>query len=116
MISVTRILRLTMRVAHWAEPHVKEWHRKRHFHRVEGQRHLAASNWGEAEKHFTLALAERRHSKQRRCELLLDLQHAQRRQRKLEEAGQTAQAAMQAAGTRSLRARAQDSLVDLQLE
>ena len=47
MISVTRIFRLSMRVAHWAEPHVKEWHRQRHLNRVEGQRHLDARNWSE---------------------------------------------------------------------
>src|SRR5580693_1871573 len=85
MISVTRIVRLTMRVARWAEPHVKEWHRQRHLNRTEGQRHLDSHNWAEAEKHFTLALAERRHSKQRQCELLLNLEQAQRRQRKLGE-------------------------------
>jgi tetratricopeptide (TPR) repeat protein len=119
MISVTRIFRLTMRVARWAEPHVKEWHRKRHFNRVEGQRHLDSRNWGEAEKHLTLALAERRHSNKRRCELLLNLEHAQRRQKKLTEAEQSALAAMEVAARtpgRSLRARAEDALVDVQLE
>ena len=86
-----------MRVARWAEPHVKEWHRKRHLNRVEGQRHLDSRNWSEAEKHFTLALAERRHSNRRRCELLLNLEHAQRRQKKLAEAEQSALAALEAA-------------------
>jgi hypothetical protein len=119
MISVTRIFRLTMRVARWAEPHVKEWHRQRHFNRVEGQRHLESRNWAEAEKHLQLALTERRHSNKRRCELLLNLEHAQRRQRKLAEAEQSALAAMDAAGRsrgRSLLARAQDALVDVQIE
>ena len=116
MISVTRILRLTMRVARWAEPHVKEWRRKRHFHRVEGRRHLDARNWAEAEKHLALALAERRHSKRRRCELLLDLEFAQRRQRKLAEAEQSGLAALQTAPGRALPSRAQDALVDIQLE
>jgi tetratricopeptide (TPR) repeat protein len=116
MISVTRILRLTMRVVQWAEPHIKEWHRQRHLHRVEGQRHLDSRNWGEAETHFTLALAERRHSNQRRCELLLNLEQAQRRQRKLAEAEQSALWAMEIARSRSLRARAQDALVDIEIE
>jgi tetratricopeptide (TPR) repeat protein len=116
MISITRIFRLTMRVARWAEPHVKEWHRQRHLNRTEGQRHLDSRNWAEAEKHFTLALAERRYSKQRQCELLLNLEQAQRRQRKLGEAEQSAAAALGIAPSRSLRARAQDALVDIQLE
>jgi tetratricopeptide (TPR) repeat protein len=119
MISVTRIFRLSMRVAHWAEPHVKEWHRQRHLNRVEGQRHLDAHNWSEAERYFTLALAERRHSAKRRCELLLNLEQAQRGQRKLVEAEQSALAAMELAvrsRSRSLRARAQDALVEIQVE
>ena len=119
MISVTRIFRISMKVARWAEPHVKEWHRKRHFNRVEGQRNLDCRNWSEAEKHLTLALAERRHSDKRRCELLLNLEQAQRRQKKLTEAEQSALAAWRrrlGPGDRSLRARAQDALVDIQLE
>jgi len=119
MIGVTRIFRLSMKVARWAEPHVREWHRKRHFNRVEGQRHLDCRNWSEAEKYLTLALAERRHSNKRRCELLLNLEYAQRRQKKLAEAEQLALAALDAAAqtrSRSLRARAQDALVDIQLE
>jgi tetratricopeptide (TPR) repeat protein len=119
MISVTRIFRLTMRVARWAEPHVKEWHRKRHFHRVEGQRHLDSRNWSEAEKHLSTALAERRHSDKRRCELLLNLEYAQRRQKKLTEAEQSALAATETADRakdRSLRARAQDALVDIRID
>lgn len=116
MISVTRLFRLSMRVAHWAEPHVKEWHRKRHLNRTEGLRHLDSHNWAEAEKHFTLALAERRHSTQRRCELLLNLEHAQRRQGKLTEAEQSASTALGIAEGRSLRARAQDALVDVHLD
>lgn len=116
MISVTRLFRLTMRIAHWAEPHVKEWHRQRHFHRVEGQRHLDSRNWSEAEKHFTLALGERRHSNQRRCELLLNLEHAQRHQRKLAEAEQSALGALEVAKSRSLRARGEDALVEIYIE
>jgi len=116
MISITRIFRLSMRVARWAEPHVKEWRRKRHLHRTEGRRHLDARNWAEAEKEFKLALAERRHSGGRRSELLLNLEQAQRRQRKLVEAAESAQAALEIASGRSLRARAQDALLDIQLE
>jgi tetratricopeptide (TPR) repeat protein len=116
MIGIFRIFRLSMRLVRWAEPRIKEWHHERQFNQVEGQRHLDARNYGEAEKHLKLALAERRHSKNRRCELLLNLERAQRRQAKLAEAEQTAQAALQTASGRSLRARAQDALVDVQLE
>jgi len=80
---------------------------------------LEARNWGEAEKHLTLALAERRHSEKRRCELLLNLEHAQLRQKKLAEAEHTTLAAMEAAartGERLLIARSQDAMVDLQID
>jgi tetratricopeptide (TPR) repeat protein len=116
MISVTRIFRLSMRVARWAEPHVREWHRQRHLHQTEGQRHLDARNWAEAEKEFTIALAERRHSGSRRAEMLVNLELAQRRQGKLAEAEQSAQAAIQIASSRPLRARAQDAVLDIQME
>jgi tetratricopeptide (TPR) repeat protein len=119
MIGVTRILRLSMRVANWAEQHIKKWHRKRHFHQVEGQRHLAGRDWAEAEKHLASALAERRHSSKRRCELLLSLEQAQLRQRKLVEAEESARAALASAvqaRNRSLRAQAQDATVDIQIE
>ena len=76
MISITRLFRLSMKMARWCKPHVREWHRKRHLHRMESQRHLDARNWSEAEKHLVIALAERRHSSQRRCELLLNLERA----------------------------------------
>jgi tetratricopeptide (TPR) repeat protein len=119
MISVTRLFRLGMRVAAWATPRVQEWHRQRHLNQVEGQRHLDARNWTEAEKHLSLALQERRHSAKRRVELLLGLAQAQRKQRKLTEAGETLQAAIAAAvDARNvpLHSRALDRLVDLQLD
>jgi len=116
MISVTRIVRLTIRVVRWAAPHIKEWNDERQFNQREGQRHLDCRNWAEAEKHLSLALAERRHSKQRRCELLLNLERAQRRQAKLAEAEQSLRAAMDIAPNRALRVRTQDALVDLQLD
>jgi tetratricopeptide (TPR) repeat protein len=111
-----RLIRLAMGIAHWAEERVKEWWQERQFQIVEGRRHLAARNWGEAEKHLSLALAERRHSKNKRCELLLDLERAQRRQGKLGESEQTLLAAMAIASNRELRARAEDTLLDHQLE
>jgi hypothetical protein len=48
MIGVTRIFRLGIRLATWATPHVKEWHRRRHVNRLEGHRHLDASNWSDS--------------------------------------------------------------------
>src|SRR5271170_8246230 len=118
MISVTRIARLGVRFAAWATPHVKEWHRQRHENRVEGERHLAACNWSEAENHLTKALAERRHSSQRRLDLLLGLTEAQRKQGKASEAEKTSQTAIGLAASaknKVLQSRALDGLVDIQL-
>ncbi len=119
MLSVTRIFRLAIRFATWVTPHVQEWHRQRHFNRVEGQRHLQSRNWPEAEKHLVLALAERRHSAKRRLELLLDLEKAQVPQHKLAEAEQTVRTAIGLAAqtkVHSMQSRALDALVDVQLE
>ena len=119
MISVTRIARLGVRLAAWATPHVKEWHRKRHENRVEGERHLNTRNWSEAEKHLTLALAERRHSSKRRLGLLLGLTEAQRKQGKAAEAEKTSQLAIDLAAkskNKVLQSRALDGLVDIQLD
>src|SRR5580658_2868511 len=119
MISVTRIARLGVRLAAWATPHVKEWHRKRHLNRVEGERHLATRNWSEAETHLTLALAERRHSSKRRLGLLLGLTEAQRKQGKAPEAEQTIQTAIALAASakdKVLQSQALDGLADIQLD
>src|ERR1700683_2660922 len=119
MIMVTRIPRLGVRFAAWATPHVKEWHRKRNENRVEGERHLTARNWSEAERHLTLALGERRHSSQRRLDLLLGLTEAQRKQGKDSEAEKTSQTAIVLAAkakNKVLQSRALDGLVDIQLD
>ncbi len=119
MISITRLVRLGVRVATWATPHVKEWHRKRHLNVTEGQRHLEARNWTEAEKHLTLALGERSRSVKQRIELLLSIEKAQRHQHKLVEAEQTSRQAIALAtkaGDRSARALTMEALVDVQLE
>lgn len=119
MLSVTRIFRLGIRFAAWATPHVQNWHRERHMNRVEGQRHLDARNWTEAERYFTAALAERKHSSERRLELLLGLGQAQGHQSKFELAEQSVEAAIQLAnqsGKQSFGARALDTLLDIQLE
>jgi tetratricopeptide (TPR) repeat protein len=119
MISVTRIFSLAVRFASWATPFVKEWHRKRHLNRVEGARHLAARNWSEAEKHLTMALAERRHSNPQRLDLLLALKEAQRKQGKSAEAEHTVLQAIDLAATAKstgLHSRALDALADVQLD
>ncbi|HEV1284313.1 MAG TPA: hypothetical protein VNU44_03355, partial [Bryobacteraceae bacterium] len=119
MISVTRIFRLGIRFASWVTPHVKEWHRQRHLNRVEGERHLTARNWSEAETHLKLALAERRHSSQVRLDLLLGLTEAQLKQGKTAEAEQTTKTAIGLASSsknKVLQSRALDSLAEIQLD
>jgi len=119
MISVTRIFRLGIRFAAWVTPHVKDWHRRRHLNRVEGERNLSVRNWSEAEKHLTLALAERRHSSKLRLDLLLGLKEAQRKQGKPSDAAQTTQTAIDLAVSsknKVLQARALDALADIQLD
>jgi tetratricopeptide (TPR) repeat protein len=120
MLSIIRlfvgIIRMVVRIANWFEERVKEWWRERQFQTMEGKRQLAVRNWSEAEKHLSFALAERRHSNNKRCELLLDLERAQSRQGKFPIAEQTLQAAMAIASNRPLRARAQDALLDLHLD
>src|SRR5689334_1054150 len=113
--SITRLFRLGIRVAAWATPHVQAWHRKRNVNVSEAERHLSSRNWSEAEKYLAAALAERRHSSKRRIGFLLDLQTAQRRQGKLDEAEQTARTAIgmaAQAGDHSLKARGMEALVD----
>jgi tetratricopeptide (TPR) repeat protein len=119
MISITRVFRLGIRFAAWVTPHVKEWHRKRHLNRVEGERHLTARNWTEAEKHLSAALAERKHASKRRLDLLLGLKEAQRKQGKPAEAEQTTQMAIALAASsrdKVLQSRALDALADIQLD
>jgi len=119
MVSITRIARLGVRFAAWVTPHVQEWHRKRHENRVEGQRNLTVRNWCEAERYFTLALAERRHASKVRLDLLLGLTEAQRKQGNASEAEATCQIAIDLAASsknKALQSRALGGLVDLQLD
>src|SRR6266404_6022095 len=119
MVGITRIIRLSIRFAEWAAPHVKEWHRQRHLNRVEGERHLEARNWGEAEKYFQFALAERKQPEKRRLGIMLGIEQAQRRQGKLAEAEQTARTVLELASksrNHQMRMRAMDSLADILLD
>jgi tetratricopeptide (TPR) repeat protein len=116
-MTVTRLFRLGIRIAAWATPRVKEWHRQRNLNLTEAERHVAARNWVDAEQHIVLALAERRHAPKRRLDLLLHLVHAQNRQGKLDQALQTAKIAVELAGSdQSMRSRALVAWVDLQLD
>ena len=100
-------------------PHAKEWHRQRHLNRVEGERHLTARNWTEAEKHLTLALAECRHSSKVRLDLLLGLAEAQRKLGKIAEAEQNTKTAIALAASAKnevLQSGALDALAEMQLD
>jgi tetratricopeptide (TPR) repeat protein len=89
------------------------------MNRVEGQRHLSARNWSEAEHHLTLALSERKHSGERRLDLLLGLAEAQRKQGKATEAEKTLETAIALAASsknKVLQSKALDGLVEIQLD
>jgi tetratricopeptide (TPR) repeat protein len=116
---VTRLFKLGIRFAAWITPHAKRWYRQRHLNRTEGERHLAAKNWGEAEKHFILALDERKHSPKLQIGMMLGLFEAQRKQGKTTEAEQTIKTAVDLAASAkdgALQSRALDALADLQLD
>ena len=106
-------------IAQWFETQAMAWWRERNLNRTEGERHLDAQNWVEAERHFQLALGERRHSAARTIELSVGLAKAQRQQRKLIEAEQIVRAAVDLAaqqGSRALQAKTLDELVDIQMD
>src|SRR5580704_3024772 len=90
MLGLSRIIKISARVAAWATPKIQKWNRERNMNRSEARRHLDARNWSEAEKHLQCALQEPRRSTADRLELLLGLAAAQRGQAKLEAAQQTA--------------------------
>src|SRR5271154_3341463 len=120
MISVVRVFRLATRFAAWVTPHVKEWHRKRHQNRVEGERHLESGNYAEAERHLGVAIAEaeqRRYSIAKRNAMRLKLAEAQRQQGKLDDAERSARLAIEDAGADgALRGVALDALAEAQLQ
>jgi regulator of sirC expression with transglutaminase-like and TPR domain len=115
---ITRVFQISIRVAAWATPHLKRWHRERHINSTEAQRHLEARNWTEAEKHFTLALEERKNNYSRTMQNLLGLEKALRNQSKFVEAEQIAGQAVELAtkeGNRTDRALAMEAIVDIDL-
>jgi tetratricopeptide (TPR) repeat protein len=120
MISIVRAFKLATRFAAWATPHVKEWNRKRHENRVEGERHLEAGNYGEAERYLTVAIAQaeqRRYPVAKRNALRLKLAEAQRQQGKLDDAERSARLAMEDAGQDgALRGTALEGLAEAQIQ
>jgi tetratricopeptide (TPR) repeat protein len=117
-MNIISMVRLGVRVAKWAAPHVQEWHRERNLDRTEGQRHLTARNWSLAEVHLSTALATGQHTSQERVDMLLGLASAQRSQGKLEEAEETARVAAElgvAAGNHGWQMQAQTELLEIHL-
>ena len=86
-----------MQLAAWATPRLKTWSLERSVNRIEGERHLKARNYAEAEKYLKLAVAEaddRRHSV-RKIQFRLQLAEAQRKRGSLAEAEQTVRTALE---------------------
>jgi tetratricopeptide (TPR) repeat protein len=97
MVSIFRLVRLSIKVTDWVVPRAKEWHRLRHLNRTEGETHFQKSNFAEAEKYLALAAAEgekRRTPLKARLPILLHLAEARQRQGKFLEARQTIGAVM----------------------
>jgi tetratricopeptide (TPR) repeat protein len=113
------LMKYSTRFAAWVTPHFKEWHRQRNEDRMEGERHLAAGNFGEAEKHLTtaIALAERRRDAPRKLAALrLQLASAQRELQKFDDAERNARTAIENAGQdREWRAIGLDELAEIQI-
>jgi tetratricopeptide (TPR) repeat protein len=108
-----------IRFAAWVTPHVQRWHRQRNQDRIEGERHLAARNYSEAEKHLKAALAlavERRAAPGKRVTLRLQLAEAQREMQKFDQAERSARAALDDASQQpALQAAALDALAEIQI-
>ncbi len=100
-------------------PHIKEYQRQRHFNFSEGQRHLEARNYAEAEKYLQLALADRAtNSPKRLVDVLVALSTAQLQLGQFEAAEVSAQAAVEAAGhgaDKAYQAIALESVANVQL-
>ncbi len=97
MFGVFSSFRWSMQMAAWATPRIKAWSLERNVNRMEGERHLKARNFSEAERYLALAVAEadeQRHSV-RKVQFRLYLAEAQRRQGKLSEAEQTVRTALE---------------------
>jgi eukaryotic-like serine/threonine-protein kinase len=121
MISPLSLLSSSQKreIALFLEKHATRWWNQRQLNRRQGLRHLQARNWPEAERHFLLALGERRHSTERTLELTLGLAQAQRNLGRLSEAEASVRAVLDLArnsGKRSLQAQSLDALAEVQLD
>jgi serine/threonine-protein kinase len=95
LISLSNALRWPAKFASLATPRVLNWALEGKSNRAEGERHLKAHNWTEAEKYLTQAIDEAGHNVVRRTQLHLMLAEAQRNNGKFEEAEQTVRAALE---------------------
>jgi tetratricopeptide (TPR) repeat protein len=96
MIPIDTALRWSIKLAAWATPQIRAWSLERSLNRVEGERHLKAHNWTEAEKYLLQAVDEadvQRHSV-RKIHFRLLLAEAQRKQGRIADAEQTVRAAL----------------------
>ena len=116
MVNVGGTLRTLIRIASWATPHVKEWRRRRNFHRDEAFRNLNCRNWPEAESHFLAAIADRRQPPFQLLDLVIGLKESQRKQGRLDDAEKTSRTAIDIAVSMKdagAHARALDALLDI---
>ncbi len=95
-MSLLRFLRLGMRAAEWATPHVKEWYEERHKHRLEGARHLKSHDFREAEPHL-LAAYQEKHSKPHQLDIVSQLAVVEMHLKKFDQAAAHAAEAAQLA-------------------
>ncbi len=97
MDPIFNALRWSLSLTAWAAPRMQAWSLEHGVNRVEGERHLKARNYAEAEKHLERALHEadvQRHSV-RRVQFRLEMAEAQRKQGKFNEAEQTVRDALE---------------------
>ena len=97
MFTLFSALRWSYKLAAAASPHIRAWSLERGLNRVEGERHLKARNWAEAEKYLVPAVLEadqRRHSV-RKIHYRLLLAEAQRKQGKSDDAERTVREALE---------------------
>jgi tetratricopeptide (TPR) repeat protein len=92
MVSLFRVVRISIKVFDWAKPRVEEWHRRRHFNRNEGEFHFKKGNFAEAEKFLVLAVDEgekRKNPLKARLPVMLHLAESRYKQNKVLETRQT---------------------------
>src|SRR5438132_1312146 len=96
-MALTSFVRISIRVAAWVTPRFKEWKRRRHLNRNEGEAAFQKGNFSEAEKYLVVAAAEGEKRKQplkTRLPILFQLAESRQKQKKFLEARQTIGAIM----------------------